>query len=196
VQRLPVDLLTVTGHKIYGPKGTGLLYVRSGTALRPLLHGGGQESTLRPGTQDVAGAAGMATALRLALEEQAVEARRLQTLRDALEARLTASLEGIRVNAGEAPRAPHVASVAIPDVDGQALLMALDLEGIAASGGSACSSGATKASHVIAALYGDDDPFATVRFSLGRSTAEDDVDRAARVVAEAVGRLRAGGATA
>jgi cysteine desulfurase len=86
--------------------------------------------------------------------------------------------------------------VAIPDVDGQALLMALDLEGIAASGGSACSSGATKASHVIAALYGDDDPFATVRFSLGRSTAEDDVDRAARVVAEAVGRLRAGGATA
>jgi len=188
-----VDLLTVTGHKIYGPKGAGLLYVRSGTALSPLLHGGGQERGLRPGTEDVAGAVGLAVALELAIHEQAVEARRLEALRDDLEARVLAGVPGARVNASEAPRGPHVASIAIPDVDGGALLMRLDLEGVAASGGSACNSGASKGSHVIAALYGDDDPNATVRFSLGRSSRADDVARAADILVGAVRDLRPGG---
>jgi cysteine desulfurase len=187
-----VDLLTVTGHKIYGPKGAGLLYVRSGTALSPLLHGGGQERGLRPGTEDVAGAVGLSVALELAIREQASEARRLDALRRDLEARVLDGLPGARVNASEAPRAPHIASFAIPDVDGGALLMRLDLEGVAASGGSACNSGAAKGSHVIAALYGDDDPHATVRFSMGRSTRQDDVHRAADILMGAVGKLRGG----
>lgn len=196
VDRVPVDVLTVTGHKIYGPKGTGLLFVRSGTALSPLVHGGGQERGLRPGTEDVGGAVGLATALRLVVEEQPAEAERLSALRDALEARLTASVPGVRINAGSASRAPHVSSLAIPDVDGQALLMALDLEGIAASGGSACNSGAAKASHVIAALYGADDRHATVRFSLGRTTTLDDVARAAEATLTVLRRLGAGGEAA
>jgi cysteine desulfurase len=187
----PVDLLTATGHKIYGPKGAGLLYVRSGTEVAPLLHGGGQERGLRPGTEDVAGAVGLATALELAVEGRAAETERLGALRDELEARLLAALPGVRINAGTAPRAPHVASVAIPEVrDGAALLMALDLESIAVSGGSACASGSEKGSHVIAALYGKDDPYANVRFSVGAGSTSSDVERAVAATVAVVERMR------
>jgi cysteine desulfurase len=139
---------------------------------------------------------GLATALRLAVEERESEAPRLAALRDDLEARLTESVEGLRVNAAHARRAPHVSSVAIPGVDGGTLLMALDLEGIAVSGGSACSSGSARASHVIAALYGPHDPYATLRFSLGRSTSADDIAAAAATTSEVVSRLRAVGSLA
>jgi cysteine desulfurase len=195
VDEAPVDLLTVTGHKIYGPKGTGLLFVRRGTHLSSLLHGGSQETGLRPGTEDVAGAVGLAEALGLAVAETAAEAERLTALRDALEGRLSAAVDGLRVHGARAPRAPHISSVGIPDVDGQALLAGLDLEGVAASGGSACSSGSTAASHVITALYGEDDRHAVVRFSLGRSTTESDIERAAAATVVVVERMRrAGGA--
>jgi cysteine desulfurase len=194
VDRTPVDLLTLTGHKIYGPKGTGVLFVRSGVQLEPLLRGGGQERGLRPGTEDVAGAVGVATALRLAVEEREAEAVRLNGLRARLEDGLQARVPGLRINAGHAPRAPHVTSLGIEGVDGQALLAALDLEGIAASGGSACDSGSVAASHVIQALYGPDDTLATVRFSLGRSTTAQEVDRAAEVTGAVVERLRHAGA--
>jgi cysteine desulfurase len=191
VDALPVDLLTATGHKLQGPKGTGLLFCREGTWLSPLLHGGGQERALRPGTEDVAGAVGLAAALRLAVAELDAEAPRLEALRERLERELAEALPGIRVNGGQAPRAPHIASVAIPGVKGEALLMALDLEGLAVSGGAACHTGAVKGSHVISALYGEDDPHATVRFSLGAATTADDVARAARITASVVERLRA-----
>ncbi len=191
VREVPVDLLTVTGHKIYGPKGTGLLFVRSGTDIAPLLHGGGQERALRPGTEDVAGAVGLATALRLAVEERESESPRLEALRDRLEGDVTARIDGIRINAGEAARAPHITSLGIAGVPGDSLLMALDLEGIAASGGAACSSGSAAGSHVISALYGEQDDRATVRFSLGRGSTSQDVDRAARALVEVVDRLRA-----
>ena len=194
VDDVPVDLLTLTGHKISGPRGCGLLYVRSGTHLSPLLHGGGQERGLRPGTEDVAGSVGLATALRLAVEEQEAEATRLKGLRDALEAGMTARVDGVRVNGGEGRRAPHVSNLAIPDVEGQALLMALDMAGIAASGGSACDSGAAKGSHVIAALYGDADPYATVRFSLGRTTSEEHIERAMEATVTVIEDLRSGAA--
>jgi cysteine desulfurase len=190
VDETPVDLLTVTGHKIYGPKGTALLFVRAGTSISPLLHGGGQERSLRPGTEDVGGAVGLACALRLAVEEREAEAARLGMLRDLLEESLAERVEGLRVNAGQAPRAPHVGSVAVPGVDGRTLLMALDMEGISVSGGSACNSGAVAGSHVIAALYGADDAHAIVRFSLGRSTSVQDVTRAVQVTAGVVARLR------
>jgi cysteine desulfurase len=186
----PVHLLSATGHKIYGPKGTGLLFARTGTTVAPLLFGGGQERALRPGTEDVAGAVGLAAAMRLVVDEQAVESERLRALRDRLEARVLAGLDGVRINGGSAVRAPHISSLGVEDVDGQALLMALDLEGLAASGGSACASGSTAGSHVISALYGADDPRATVRFSLGRTSDQIDVDRAADVLTRIVSRLR------
>lgn len=192
VRDVPVDLLSATGHKIYGPKGTGLLYVREGTSLSSLVHGGGQERGLRPGTEDVAGAVGLATALHLAVEELRDEAERLSALRDRLAALLAGSLEGVRINSGEADRAPHILSVGIEGIeDGSALLMALDLEGLAVSGGSACLSGARKASHVIRALYGPEDARAVVRFSFGRGSDVPTVERAARVTADVVARSRA-----
>jgi cysteine desulfurase len=191
VRDVPVDLLSATGHKFYGPKGMGLLFVREGTPLAPLLHGGGQERGLRPGTEDVAGAVGLATALRLAVEEQRAESTRLAGLRDRLAALLAESIEGIRINAAGAVRAPHVLSVGFLGIeDGSALVMALDIEGVAVSGGSACSSGATQSSHVIRALYGSDDRRATVRFSLGRGSDVAGVERAARATSDIVGRMR------
>jgi cysteine desulfurase len=192
VSEVPVDLLTATGHKIYGPKGTGLLYVRAGTSVSPLLHGGGQERALRPGTEDVAGAVGFATALKLAVESQASQSERLRSLRAELETRLATELTGVRINAGGAERAPHVSSVAFSEIpDGQALLMALDLAGVAVSGGSACASGSQHASHVIAALYGADDTYATVRFSFGHDSTEDVGGRAVTATVDVVRRLRA-----
>jgi len=191
VRDVAVDLLSATGHKIYGPKGTGLLFVREGTPLAPLLHGGGQERGLRPGTEDVSGAVGLATALRLAVEEQRAEAERLTVLRDRLAALLRGSIEGVRINAVEATRAPHVLSVGFLGIeDGSALVMALDIDGVAVSGGSACSSGASQSSHVIRALYGPDDRRATVRFSFGRGSDAAGVERAARATADIVGKMR------
>ena len=185
-----IHLLTATAHKIYGPRGTGLLYVREGTEIAPLLYGGGQEGTLRPGTEDVAGAVGFATALRLAVEEQAEEAMRLETLRNAFEARVLAQITEVRVNGGAAPRSPSISSLGIDGADGGLLLNALDLEGVATSGGSACASGTNAASHVISALYGPGDTKATVRFSMGRNSSEADVSRAVAVLAEVVERVR------
>lgn len=192
VDEVPVDLLSITGHKMYGPKSTGALFVRKGTEVSPLLRGGGQERALRPGTEDVAGAVGLATALRLAVAEREEEAARIRRLRDHLEETLTSRLSDVRIHGGEARRAHHVSSVGIQGVDGQSLLMSLDLEGIAVSGGSACQSGSGKGSHVIAALYGVGDGFATLRFSMGRGTTEDEIRRAANVTCQVVDRLRAG----
>ena len=191
VSQVPVDLLSGTGHKICGPKGTGFLFAREGTALAPLLHGGGQERARRPGTEDVAGAVGLATAVRLAVSERESEAGRLVGLRDRLGAGLRDRLGDVRINARDAERAPHVLSVAVGGVeDGAALVMALDLEGVAVSGGSACTSGSVGASHVMQALYGPDDPYATVRFSFGRSTTEAEVDRALEVAVAVVTKAR------
>jgi cysteine desulfurase len=186
---VPVDLLTATGHKIYGPKGTGMLFVREGTHLSPLLYGGGQERALRPGTEDVAGAVGLATAMELAVKERETEAPRLHALRFRLEAGLAGGVPRLRVNGGDGPRAPHITSVSFPGIDGGSMVMALDLLGIAASGGSACNSGSTAASHVIAALYGPGDDAGTLRFSLGRSTGDADVDRAVGATVQVAARL-------
>ena len=186
-----LDLLTVSGHKIQGPKGTGLLFVRRGTRVEPLLHGGGQERALRPGTEDVAGAVGLATALRLAVEEQEREAVRLGELRDRLEARVAHGIDGVMVVGRDARRAPHVSNLGFEGVNPAMLLINLDLDGVAASGASACQSGSGKGSHVLEALYGDVDGRAHVRFSLGSGTDADQIDRAAAVTREVVSRLRA-----
>ena len=154
VEDLPIDLLSLTGHKIYGAKGTGVLFVRRGVDLAPLIFGGGQERGLRPGTEDVAGAVGMAIAVELAVQEQEREAGRIRGLRDLLQSLLENGIEGLRVHGNVPNRAPHILNVGIPDVDPEALLAGLDLEGIAVSAGSACESGAQEASHVLEALYG------------------------------------------
>ena len=191
VSDVPVAVLSATGHKLQGPKGVGILFVREGTTLAPLIHGGGQERRLRPGTEDVAGAVGLAVAVRLAVSEREREAERLSALREQLGRDLLAKISESRINAGVARRAPHVLSVGIAGIeDGAALLMALDMEGIAVSGGSACLSGASKRSHVMAALYGESDGHATIRLSFGRSTTEEDIRRAADVTARVVDRMR------
>jgi len=185
-----IHLLTATGHKMHGPKGTGILFIRTGLQLAPLLHGGGQEQALRAGTEDVAGAVGFACSLQLAVEEQEQLSKRLVVLRSRLEGRLLEIIPGLRINVKNANRAPHISSIGIDEVDGEDLLSALDLEGIAASGGSACESGSTKTSHVITALYGPEDSVTTIRFSLGRETTEENVDQAVVTLSDVVARLR------
>ena len=179
VENLPIDLLSLTGHKIYGAKGTGVLFVRRGVELTPLIFGGGQERALRPGTEDVAGAVGMSIAVDLAVQEQESEADRIRGLRDLLQSRLESGIAGLRIHGDVPNRAPHILNVGIPNVDPEALLAGLDLEGIAASAGSACDSGAQTASHVLEALYDRLEGVAALRFSPGHATTEDDVIHAA-----------------
>lgn len=188
----PVDLASFTGHKISGPKGVAALYVREGVEVRPLVHGGGQERGLRAGTEDVAGAVGLAEAIALAVAEREREARRLAALRRRLEEGLQKRIPGLRVNARGAPRAPHIASVSIPGVERDLLLAALDVEGIAVSGGSACASGSTRASHVLEAMLEPREAreAAVVRFSLGPLTGEAEVEAVLRAVPRVVERLR------
>ncbi len=186
---VPLDLLTVTGHKTYGPKGTGALIARTRAGIGPLHFGGGQEGGLRPGTEDVAGAAGLAEAVRLAVLEAPAESRRLAALRDDVESRLLEAIPGARVNAGGMPRAPHILSLAIPGIDSDTLLAALDAEGIAASGGSACASGSSAPSASLAALH-PGDTAASLRLSFGRLNDPGQIARVVTVVSGAVARIR------
>ncbi|MCH7562837.1 MAG: cysteine desulfurase [Gemmatimonadetes bacterium] len=190
-----IDLATVTGHKIYGPKGTGLLVVRRGTEVAPRVFGGGQEHGLRPGTEDVAGAVGMSVAVELATREAEFEAKRLTIFRRQLEASLVAELGSITVHGAEAKRAPHILSIGIPQTDQEVMLAGLDLEGIAVSGGSACDSGAVVKSHVLLAMYGDDARGATVRFSFGHGTTADHIHAAAAATVAVVRRAEAAAAS-
>ena len=187
---LDVDLLALSAHKIYGPKGVGALVVRRGTKLEPLLRGGAQERNRRAGTENVAGIAGFGAAARLAWAQLGAEAARLAALRDDLEARLLA-IPDAQVNGG-APRLAGTTNVSFAGTDAESLLMALDLEGLAVSTGAACAAGAVEPSHVLRAMGL---PMARVqaslRFSLGRGTTAEEVARAAAVVARAVERQRA-----
>lgn len=186
----PVDLLTVTGHKIHGPKGTGALMVREGTGISPLHFGGGQEGGLRPGTEDVAGAVGLAEAVRLAIAEAPAESVRIAALRDEVEAKLLAAIPQLRVNGRGLPRAPHILSFAVRGTDSDTLVAALDTLGIAASGGSACASGSLEPSASLAALHpGDTSP--VLRLSFGRLNLGSQVERIVAAVTEAVAGTRA-----
>jgi len=194
VDDVPVDLLAFSAHKVGGPKGVGALYVRRGTRLQPLLHGGGQERGMRPGTEDVAGAAAFAAAAEAAEAERGEAMARIGALRDRLEAGLRDAVSGLVVNAANAPRLPTVCNLSVPGADPEALLMGLDLEGIAASSGSACSSGAVEPSHVLTAM-GIVPELAgpSVRFSLGWTTTEAEIERVLRVFPRVVERARAAG---
>lgn len=187
----PVALMSLSAHKIYGPKGTGALYVRKGTALAPLLHGGGHERGMRAGTEDVAGAVGFAHAAELAVQERETEMARLSALVARLENGLGERVPGLVVNGAGAPRAPHVLNLSVPGAASDTLLLALDVEGIAVSSGSACSTGAVAPSHVLTAMgLTADVAGPSVRFSVGRGTGERDIDRVLAVFPRLMERLR------
>jgi cysteine desulfurase len=191
MDEVPAAMLSLSAHKVGGPRGVGALFVRKGTRFHPLVYGGSQERGLRPGTEDVAGAVGLAVAAELAARDREAEMGRLGALRDRLEAGLRAAVPELVVNAAGAERLPTVLNVCIPGVDSGTLVPALDLEGIAASGGSACSSGASAPSHVLTAMGLDEHAASpSVRFSLGRETTAEEIDRALAVVPEVVARLR------
>jgi cysteine desulfurase len=189
VRALDVDLLALSGHKIYAPKGVGVLYVKRGTRLRPWVRGGSQERNRRAGTENVPGIVGMGRAAALAREELAAESARVGALRDRIERRLLA-IPGTRRN-GDGPRVPNTTNISFEGIEAESLLMALDLAGVAVSTGAACAAGAVEPSHV---LRGMGLPLervqGSVRFSLGRGTSEEHVDRAADMVAAAVARQR------
>jgi cysteine desulfurase len=191
VDQVAVDLLAFSAHKLGGPKGVGALYVRRGTRLRPLLFGGGQERGMRPGTEDVAGAAGFAAAATAAEAERVEAMARIGALRDRLEAGLLRSIPGLVVNAAGVPRLPTLSNLSVPGADPEALLIGLDLEGIAASSGSACSSGAVEPSHVLTAM-GIAPHLAgpSVRFSLGWTTTEAEIERVLDVFPRVAERVR------
>ena len=189
VGALGADLLTLSAHKFYGPKGTGVLWVKRGTRLRAWARGGSQEKNRRAGTENVAGIVGLGRAAEVAREELAAEAPRLASLRDRLEQKLLA-IPGARRN-GEGARVPNTSNVSFDGIEAESLLMALDLAGIAVSTGAACAAGAVEPSHVLRGMgLPVERVQASVRFSLGRANTEAEVDRAAAAVAEAVERQR------
>jgi cysteine desulfurase len=191
---LQVDLLALSAHKFYGPKGVGLLYVRRGTALVPALTGGGHERGRRPGTVNVAGAVGLATALRLVEDDREEEVVRLRGLRDRLIDGILASIPNSRLTGHPKHRLAHHASFALRDVEGQSVVLDLDLEGIAASSGAACAEGEPDPSFVLAAMgLKPDWSIGSLRLTLGRANTDSDVDRVLKVLPGVVGRLRAGG---
>ncbi len=191
VQRLGVDLLSLAAHKIYGPKGVGVLFVRENTPIVPIVHGGSQEFSKRAGTENVAGIVGLTVALELALDERTETGGRVGTLRDRFEDQVRKHIPDVRVNGGEALRAPHVSNLSFLGVTSEQLLMRLDLDGIAVSAGSACASGAIEPSHVIAALELPEEwMLGVIRFSFGRTTTQADADRAVEVLERAVADLR------
>jgi cysteine desulfurase len=191
VDETPCSLLTISSHKINGPQGVGALFIRDGVRLHPSLFGGGQERQIRPGTENVAGIVGFACAVELAAREQADETARLLALRDEFEQRLRASVDGVVVHGEGAERLPHVLNVGVTCGDPAALLIGLDLEGVAASGGSACQSGSAAPSHVLMAIGAEAEGSAAIRFSLGHDTTADEVARAADAFARVVDRMRA-----
>ena len=191
VDELGVDLLSLTAHKFYGPKGTGALYVRRGTPIRALLEGGHQERVLRPGTENIPGVVGLATALRLAYQEIDSESVRLAHLRDKLETGIRERIEHVSINGHPDRRVPNISNMSFSFIEGEALLLTLDTQGIAVSTASACSAGSTEPSHVLQAI-GLDPVLAqgSARFSFGRTNTEGDVDYVIDAVVETVGRLR------
>jgi cysteine desulfurase len=191
VERLGVDLLSLSGHKFYAPKGVGALYIRRGTRLRQLLYGGRHQHGFRPGTENVPGIVGLGKAAELARASLAEDARRVGALRDRLERGLLERVPHARVNGGGAARTPNTTNILFPGVEGEALVIALDLKGLACSTGAACSSGAVEPSHVLTAIgLPAEEARASLRFSLGRHTTEAEVDFALDVVPAAVAQLR------
>ena len=190
-QKQQFDFLTISGHKFGAPKGIGALFIRRGTPLEPLMHGGTQDRGRRPGTENVAAAVGLARAAELTLLEWETHCARLRKLREKLEAGILARVPDAVIHGRGAERAPHIVNVSVPGTDSESLLMALDLRGIAASGGSACQSGSITPSHVLTAIgVRPDLASAAIRMSLGSLTTDECIDRVLDVFPTLVAKAR------
>lgn len=191
VKEMQIDLLALSGHKLYAPKGVGAIYVKGGTRLRQLLYGGHHQRGFRPGTENVPGIVGLGKAAELARLSLEAEAARVSKLRDNLEQGLLARVPDAFANAAKAPRTPNTCNITFSGLEGEALIIALDLRGLACSTGAACSSGAVEPSHVLTAIgLPAAEARSSVRFSLGRHTTEDEIERALEIVTAAVAQLR------
>lgn len=191
VKTLQVDLLSLSGHKFYAPKGVGALYIKTGTHLRQLLYGGHHQRGFRPGTENVAGIVGLGRAAELARTRLEREATTIGTLRDLLEYGLLSRVPDSFANAAHASRTRNTTNITFPGIEGEALVISLDLRGLACSTGAACSSGAIEPSHVLTAIgLSPADARATIRFSLGRLTTADEIQAALDMVPAAVAQLR------
>jgi len=188
---LPVDYLSISGHKVGAPKGIGALYVRRGAPITPLMFGGAQDRGRRPGTENVAMSVGFARAVELAVAEREAECARLERLRDALETALLAKIPDAVIHGRGAPRAPHVLNISVPGTDSESMLMALDLQGVACSAGSACQSGSIDPSHVLLACHVSHElAVASVRLSLGSLSTDAHVARVAELFPALITKAR------
>ena len=188
---LDVDLMTLSAHKIHGPKGVGALFVRGGTRMTALIRGGAQERNRRAGTENVAAIAGFGKAAELARRRRHEDVARIEPLRDRLEQRLMESGGGRVRRNGSGPRLCSTTSLSFEGVSGEDLLIALDLQGIAVSTGAACAAGSPEPSHVLKAMgLPRERVNAAIRFSLGRGTTDDEIDRTVAAVTAAVARQR------
>ena len=192
VKRIGCDALSISGHKMYAPQGVGALFVRKGTRLQPLFYGGRHERSRRAGTENVPGIVALGKAAELAIESfDRGDDKKMSALRDRLEQGILAQVEEAGVNGDRAPRVPNTSSTYFDHIDGEAMVISLDLKGLAVSTGAACSSGAIEPSHVLLAMgLRADRARASVRFSLGKQNTAEDIDLALALVPETVARLR------
>jgi cysteine desulfurase len=191
VRALGPDLVSISGHKFYGPKGAGALWIRRGTRIAAILTGGKHERSRRAGTENVAGIAGLGAAAQLAIKKLDAEAKRLGALRDRLEAEVMAIVPGTVVNGARTPRVPNTTNISFEGIEAESLLIALDLEGIAVSTGSACSSGTLEPSHVLRAMgFPPHRTQNSIRISLGAGNTDDEVDEFLEKLPKVVGKLR------
>lgn len=192
VEKLGVDLLSLSAHKLHGPKGVGAQYVRRGTVLRPLMHGGHHERDRRPGTENVPGIVGLGKAIELAHQHMEDEAKRLAALRDRLEAGILERVSLTAVNGSREHRLPTTVNISFDYIEGEGFVIAMDLRGIACSTGAACSSGSVEPSHVLTAIgKTPEQARSAIRFSLGRFNTPEDIERTLEVVPAVAQQLRA-----
>ena len=191
VEELNIDLLTLSSHKIYGPQGIGGLYVRDGTELSPVIAGGHHERELRPGTENITAIVGFAQALRIAIDEIDIYRVTVSSLREKLESELLDRVDRVEIHGAQAERLPHTSSVGFSSVEAESILLHLDLKGIAASSGSACTTGDPEPSHVLSAMgISPELARGSIRISLGRENTEEEVDYTVSVLETAINQLR------
>lgn len=192
VGELGVDMLSISSHKLHGPKGVGALYVRKGTAIEPIIFGGNHEKGMRSGTENIPGIIGFARAMTLAEQRMEVDSENMQQMRDSLISRLFDSISHVRLNGHPTQRLPNNVNLSFKYAEGESLLMLLDIKGIAVSTGSACSSKSLKASHVLSSLNIEDDYLhGSLRISLGRENTMEEIDYLVEVLQETILKLRA-----
>ena len=190
VMELGVDLLSLSGHKIYGPKGVGALYVRKGTRLHSMLQGGSQERRLRPGTENLTGIIGLGVAARLAQRELEQRSRHMTRLREHFWQKLQEMVPDVTLNGAVSDRLPNNVNVSFKDLPGEQLLLQLDLSGVAASSGSACTAGSIDPSHVLIAMgKSKEEAQSAIRFTLGKDTTEEEIDLAVQIIQQSVDRI-------